>query len=74
MLGVRALFDLFETRDIDAILVKLDELGARPKWVSGWGDQRSFVVYVHRLPEEWRQQACEAADRDDGWRGYLDRP
>jgi len=35
MLGMPALFDLFGTKDIDVVLAKLDDIGARPKWVSG---------------------------------------
>jgi hypothetical protein len=73
MLGMPALFDLFETRDIDVVLVKLAEIGIRPL-VSGYGDRRSFTVYADEFPESMRDRARDAAARDDGWRGFFDRP
>jgi hypothetical protein len=73
MLGMPRLFDLFGTRDIDAALVKLNEMGVRPH-VSGWNDRRSFAVCDYQFPEEMREPARKAAARDDGWSGFLDRP
>jgi hypothetical protein len=51
MLGMPALYDLFGTRDIDAVLPKLNDVGVRPH-VSCWNDRRSFSVcdYQLRIP------------------------
>ena len=73
MLWMPALYDLFGTRDIDAVLAKLNAVGVRPH-VSGWNDRRSFTVCDYQLPEEMRERAWEAAARDDGWNGFFDRP
>jgi hypothetical protein len=72
MLGMAALFDLFETCDTDAVLVKLNKIGVRPH-VGGWDERRSFTVCDYQLPEEMRERAREAAARDDGWNGFFDR-
>jgi hypothetical protein len=73
MLGMSALFELYETRDIDVVLAKLAEVGIRPH-VSGWGERRSFTVCDYQFPEAMRERVCEVASHHDGWGDALDRP
>jgi len=65
--------DLFECNDVDTLIQNLRSLVVQPK-ISGWNENRRLIVYADELLEELRERARDAAARDDGWRGFFNRP
>jgi hypothetical protein len=53
---------------------RLAALNFRRPHISGFGDRRCFTVLAEQFPEELHQRAIEAANNDDDWNGFFDKP